>query len=398
MGKKFYQIVISIVFFLVLFSSEVLAQTVIIIPPGATLSGLAIEYETTIPVLLALNPNIKDPNLIYAGDELKIPPPTTKIVIPPGATLWSLAKEYNTTVSLLLALNPKIKNPDLIFAGDELIVPKPIPPPAPPPPSPPPQLPPSPPTTTEATTTQEIKPTLSVSLSANPSLGTAPLTGVDLIANVYGTATGSINYIFYCNRPDSETNITSGYCYKIENVGRTSFTAFDCCDYSPAGTYSAKVIVERGGLVAESRVEIVVAPPEEEVPPSPPPPPPPPPPPAGPPSCQGQYPSGVQTYSVATKTIPKIYQIVVDPLNVNYLASQTVSVSISDTNPITQVSGQAITDTKTVNFTLNLISGSQTDGVWQGSWVLQDSICQNYQIAITATSQSGTSKVTLTFK
>jgi hypothetical protein len=103
---------------------------------------------------------------------------------------------------------------------------------------------------------------------------------------------------------------------------------------------------------------------------------------------------------VTTKTIPKIYQIVVDPLNVNYLASQTVSVSISDANgnPITQVSGQAITDTKTVDFTLNLISGSQTDGVWQGSWVLQDSICQNYQISITAISNSGTSKVVLTFK
>jgi LysM repeat protein len=303
MDGKFYQIIILIIF-LISFSNEVLAQILprtIIIPRGATLSGLAIEYETTIPVLLALNPKIKDPNLIYAGDELKVPPPTTKIIIPPGATLWSLAKEYNTTISLLLALNPKIKNPNLIFAGDELSVPKPIsPPPAPPPPSPPPQLPPSPPTTTQATTTIEIS--------------------------------------------------------------------------SP--------------------------PPPPPPPPTPAPPPSPPPPPPPPPSCQDQYPSGAQTYSGTTKTIPKIYQIVVDPLNVNYLASQTVSVSISDANgnPITQVSGQAITDTKTVDFTLNLISGSQTDGVWQGSWVLQDSICQNYQISITAISDSGTSNVVLTFK
>jgi LysM repeat protein len=305
MSREIYKILIISFFVLFPFSNEVLAQILprtIIIPRGATLSGLAVEYETTIPVLLALNPRIKDPNLIYAGDELKVPPPTTKIVIPPGATLWSLAKEYNTTISLLLALNPKIKNPNLIFAGDELNVPKPIPPPAPPPPSPPPQLPPSPPTTTQATTT----------------------------------------------------------------------------------------------------IEIPSPPPPSPPPPSTPPPPPTPAPPPSPPppSCQNQYPSGAQTYSVTTKTIPKIYQIVVDPLNVDYLASQTVSVSISDTNgnPITQVSGQAITDTKTINFALTLISGSQTDGVWQGSWVLQDSICQNYQIAITATSQSGTSKVTLTFK
>jgi LysM repeat protein len=282
-----------------LFSSEVFAQTVIIVPRGATLSGLAVEYETTIPVLLALNPRIKDPNLIYAGDELKVPPPTTKIVIPPGANLWSLAKEYNTTISLLLVLNPKIKNPDLIFAGDELNVPKPIPPPAPPPPSSPPQLPPSPPTTTQATTTIEIPP----------------------------------------------------------------------------------------------------PPPPSPPPPTPAPPPSPPPPTPPPPSCQDQYPSGAQTYSVTTKTIPKIYQIVVDPLDVEYLASQTVKTSVkANGSPITSVSGQAITDTKTVNFTLNLISGSQTDGVWQGTWVLQDSICQNYQISITAISNSGTSKVVLTFK
>jgi LysM repeat protein len=301
MSRKIYKILIIFFLVLFLFSNEVLAQTVIIVPRGATLSGLAVEYETTIPVLLALNPRIKDPNLIYAGDELKVPPPTTKIVIPAGANLWSLAKEYNTTVSLLLALNPKIKNPDLIFAGDELSVPKPIPPPAPPPPLPPP----SPPTTTGATTTE-------------------------------------------------------------------------------ATTTEATTTVE-------------VPPPPPPSPPSPPslPPPPSTPP---PPSCQDQYPSGAQTYTGTTKTPPKIYQIVVDPLNVNYLASQTVSVSISDTNPITQVSGQAITDTKTVNFTLNLISGSQTDGVWQGTWVLQDSICQNYQISITATSNSGTSNVVLTFK
>jgi LysM repeat protein len=249
---------------------------------------LAVEYETTIPVLLALNPKIKDPNLIYAGDELKVPPPTTKIIIPAGANLWSLAKEYNTTISLLLVLNPKIKDPNLIFAGDELSVPKPIPPPAPPPPSPP--------TTTEATTTVEIPPP---------------------------------------------------------------------------------------------------PPPSPPSPPSPPPPPPSPP----PPSCQGQYPSGAQTYTGTTKTLPKIYQIVVDPLDVEYLASQTVKTSVkANGNPITSVSGSAITDSKTVNFTLNLISGSETDGVWQGSWVLQDSICQNYQIAITATSDSGTSKVVLTFK
>ena len=99
MSRKIYKILIISFLVLFSFSNGVLAQILpktIIIPRGATLSGLAIEYETTISVLLALNPKIKDPNLIYAGDELRVPPPTTKIVIPAGANLWSLARQYNT--------------------------------------------------------------------------------------------------------------------------------------------------------------------------------------------------------------------------------------------------------------------------------------------------------------
>lgn len=237
----------------------------------------------------------------------------------------------------------------------------------------------------------EEKPTLSVSLSANPSFGIAPLKGVDLKADVSGTATGTINYTFYCHSEES-TDITELWCQKKENVSETSYTAIDCCDYDKKGTYFAKVIVERGGLRAEARTIVNVRSPLLLPPPPPPPPP--------PPACQDQYPSGAQTYSVSTKTIPEIYQIIVDPLDVEYLANQTVTASINDANgnPITEVLGSAITDNKTVDFTLSLISGTETDGVWQGSWKLEDSICENYQISITATSQSGTSMVTLSFR
>jgi len=289
--STFSLIIIGIAFLISLTASGQGILT-ITIPPGATLSGLAIEHGTTISVLMTLNPKIKDPNLIYAGDELKVPPATTIITIAQGATLFSLAIEYNTTIPVLLALNPQIKDQNLIYAGDMLFVPKPVSTSAP-------SLPPTPtPTTSEATTTQ-------------------------------ATTT----------QPTS-TEIT--------------------------------------------------------LPPSPPPPPP-----SGPPlSCQDQYASGAQTYSVTTKSIPTIYQIVVDPLNVNYSASQTVNASVRDTNgnPITSISGSAITDTKSVNFTLTRVSGTETDGVWQGTWVLKDSICQNFQVSVSATSQSGTSNVVLTFK
>lgn len=49
----------------------------------------------------------------------------TRVVgIEKGDTLTELAKRYNTTVRHLMRLNPKIKNPDVIYAGDDIRVPR----------------------------------------------------------------------------------------------------------------------------------------------------------------------------------------------------------------------------------------------------------------------------------
>lgn len=37
-----------------------------------------------------------------------------------GDTLGEIATKYSTTVNRLMALNPHIKNPDLIFVGDTI--------------------------------------------------------------------------------------------------------------------------------------------------------------------------------------------------------------------------------------------------------------------------------------
>jgi hypothetical protein len=79
---------------------------------------------------------------------------------------------------------------------------------------------------------------------------------VDLTATVSGTATGTINYSFYCNRSDTGTNITSGWAAKFDGITETPKTATDSCNYWSAGTYTAKVIVERATLAAEARVTI----------------------------------------------------------------------------------------------------------------------------------------------
>lgn len=105
--------------------------------------------------------------------------------------------------------------------------------------------------------------TLSASISANPSSGAAPLNGVDLAATVSGTETGTMNYTFYCNRSDAGTNVTGpgipSWNAKYDATDENPKTAIDVCNYSAAGTYTAKVIVERGTSVVEKRKTITVS-------------------------------------------------------------------------------------------------------------------------------------------
>jgi nucleoid-associated protein YgaU len=44
-----------------------------VVRPGDTLSGLAVKFNTTIEAIMALNPQIKNPNIIIDGDTLNIP-------------------------------------------------------------------------------------------------------------------------------------------------------------------------------------------------------------------------------------------------------------------------------------------------------------------------------------
>lgn len=41
-----------------------------------------------------------------------------------GDTMHKIAEQFGTTVAVLLALNPEIVNPDIIYAGDWIAVPE----------------------------------------------------------------------------------------------------------------------------------------------------------------------------------------------------------------------------------------------------------------------------------
>jgi LysM repeat protein len=105
-------------------------QNIYIIKKGDTLRTLANRFDTTIERLLGLNPEIKDASLIYEGQRLIVPvsvkpdpKPGQSYVIQRGDTLRKIAARFDTTVDILLKLNPQIKNPNLIYTGGRLVLP-----------------------------------------------------------------------------------------------------------------------------------------------------------------------------------------------------------------------------------------------------------------------------------
>lgn len=98
---------------------------------GDTLSEIAARYNTTVSKLVTDN-NISNPNLIYPGQRIGISVGTIpslgnecgKILytIRRGDTLSEIAARYDTTVNEIATLN-NISNPNLIYAGNIIRVP-----------------------------------------------------------------------------------------------------------------------------------------------------------------------------------------------------------------------------------------------------------------------------------
>jgi LysM repeat protein len=91
-----------------------------IVQRGDTLRKIAARFDTTVDVLLALNPSIKDPNRIYTGQKITLPSAVTIHIVVRGDTLRAIASHYNTTTARLLELNPEIKDPNVIRVGQVL--------------------------------------------------------------------------------------------------------------------------------------------------------------------------------------------------------------------------------------------------------------------------------------
>ncbi|MCG0274900.1 MAG: LysM peptidoglycan-binding domain-containing protein [Thermosediminibacteraceae bacterium] len=101
-----------------------------IVQPGDTLYSIAQRTGVTVDQIVRLN-NIQDPNRIFPGQMLLLPPEAQLPDVPPGFfrytirsgdTLYSIARRYGTTVSALINANPGI-DPNNLRIGQQILVP-----------------------------------------------------------------------------------------------------------------------------------------------------------------------------------------------------------------------------------------------------------------------------------
>ena len=89
---------------------------------GDTLGKIAARSGTSLSSLLAVNPQIANPSLIYAGQVINLPAVPVYYTVKRGDTLRIIANRYGTSVYSLQLLNPTISDPNLIYAGQVLRV------------------------------------------------------------------------------------------------------------------------------------------------------------------------------------------------------------------------------------------------------------------------------------
>ncbi|MGB4265655.1 MAG: SafA/ExsA family spore coat assembly protein, partial [Limnochordia bacterium] len=106
-----------------------------IVQPGDTMFFIAQRFGVSLDALIAANPQIPNPNMIIPGQTVCVPtaappppgdcPPNTFVyVVQPGDTMFFIAQRFGVSLNALIAANPQIPNPNLIFPGQRVCVPR----------------------------------------------------------------------------------------------------------------------------------------------------------------------------------------------------------------------------------------------------------------------------------
>ena len=102
------------------------------VQPGDSMFSIAQRFGVSLNALIAANPQIPNPNLIFPGQIVCVPtgpspgpcpPGTFAYTVRPGDSMFSIAQRFGVCLNALIAANPQIPNPNLIFPGQTVCVP-----------------------------------------------------------------------------------------------------------------------------------------------------------------------------------------------------------------------------------------------------------------------------------
>ncbi len=105
-------------------AAEAVQQQLVTAPDGINIINPAVTpVPVTVPLINAnqagaVQPLLEDGAATLSGDAIRY-------TVQPGEWLRLIAQRYNTTVDAILAVNPQITDPDVLSPGQEILIPAP---------------------------------------------------------------------------------------------------------------------------------------------------------------------------------------------------------------------------------------------------------------------------------
>ena len=102
-----------------------------IVQPGDTMFLIARRFGISLDALINANPQIPNPNQIIPGQKLCVPilpspicpPGSTQYTVKPGDTMFLIARRFGVSLNNLIRANPQISDPNRIFPGQTICIP-----------------------------------------------------------------------------------------------------------------------------------------------------------------------------------------------------------------------------------------------------------------------------------
>lgn len=104
------------------------------------------------------------------------------------------------------------------------------------------------------------------------------------------------------------------------------------------------------------------------------------------------------TVSGGKPDAPQFGRGYVDPYDPEEGQTQSFEISVSSQSPVTSVKAVIETDNQEQTIKMTLIEGANTQGVWKGSWTVNDSYLYTYNLALEADNEQGTQQTTITLR